>query len=177
MASSWWHKLNAMCEQSSYKEFLALDFFLLVLFYKAFFTLIEFDSNSQTLDIWRKRGSQPSISWFNSSWIDGHSTKKTWQNHNIPSRSFCSREAPADSICGKDSSSPRSLFLLISRWQNTSMTGWLCATRTLRNIRYATKAARDRIVLTLGSINICHLFMIKCQTLKCWRQSREEKTQ
>ena len=37
---------------------------------------MEFPSNSETLDIGRKRGSQPSISFFNSSWIDGHSTTK-----------------------------------------------------------------------------------------------------
>ena len=170
MASSRWHKLNAMYEQSSYKEFLALDFFFLIGFIKFFFSLIEVPSNSEALDIGRKRGSQPFISCFNSSWIDGHSTTKSWQNHNIPSRYFCSREAPEDSICGKDSSSTRSLFLLISRWQNTSMTGWLWATRTLRNPRYATKAARHRIVLTLGSITFCHFFMIKCQTPQRWRR-------
>ena len=68
-------------------------------------------------------------------------------NQYIPSGLLPSRVALEDSIWGKDSSSPRSLFLLISSWQNTSMTGWLWATRTLRNPRYATKAARDKSCL------------------------------
>ena len=130
---------------------------------------MEFPSNSEILDIGRKRGSQPSISYFDSSWIEGHSTTKTWQNHNIPF--FCSREALEDSIYDKDSSSPRPLFLLISRWQNTSITGWLWATRTLRNPKYATKAARDRIVLTLVQL----IFAI-CSWSNATRLSVEDGT-
>ena len=117
-------------------------------------------SNGVTLDIGRKRGSQSYPFYFNISWIDGHSTKRQKKKKkererkaNIPSRQLCCREVPDDSIRGRDSSSPRSLFLLISRWQNTSMTGWLWATRTLRNPRYATKAARDKSWFCVPSIS------------------------
>ena len=72
--------------------------------------------------------------------------KKT-QKHNMPSPYLSSCNVAEDSIRGKDSSSQKSLSLLISRWQNTSMTGWLWATRTLRNPRYATKAARNNSCL------------------------------
>lgn len=42
----------------------------------------------------------------------------------------------------RDSSKCRSLFLLISSWQNISITGWLWATSKWIKPRYATKAER-----------------------------------
>ena len=49
----------------------------------------------------------------------------------------------ADWSFALDSSSPRSLCLFTSKSQNTSITGWLCATSTLTKPRYATKAAGE----------------------------------
>ena len=66
--------------------------------------------------------------------------------HNIPSRSspLAFEDVTSEHAPSEDSWSRRSLFLLISKWQNTSMTGWLWATETLRNPTYATRAAREK---------------------------------
>ena len=75
----------------------------------------------------------------------------------LPSRSspVASKDVTSEHAPSEHSSSPRSLFLLISKWQNTSMTGWLWATETLRNPTYATRAAREKPELNESdSLNI-----------------------